>query len=196
LFYSCAVLSLGGLVLDIWIMKKLEWSTVQRKVDDLMPLEINPRKISEEKRNKLIDSINKFNLAEIPTINKDNQLISGHQRMKAMQMIGRGDELIDVRIPNRQLSLKELKEYNIISNTHAGEFDFDLLEMHFGDIDLVDFNIIPMDPVEIMPVNDPFDDPGIEAKNQYGVIVICDNAGVQESVFNDLVIWALNVRLL
>ncbi len=128
-------------------MKKLEWTTVQRKVNDLLPLEINPRKITEDKRKKLIESINKFNLAEIPTINKDNTLISGHQRMKAMQMIGRGDEVIDVRMPNRQLSLKELKEYNIISNTHAGEFDFDILDLEFGDIDLVELDIMEM-PIE------------------------------------------------
>jgi DNA modification methylase len=147
-------------------MQKLEWSTVQRKVNDLLPLDINPRKITDEKRNKLIESINKFNLAEIPTINKDNTLISGHQRMKAMQIIGRGDELIDVRIPNRQLSLKELKEYNIISNTHAGEFDFDLLDTHFGDIDFEDLGISFDDirPIEDAPkkleaVEDDFEIP-------------------------------------
>jgi hypothetical protein len=119
-------------------MKKLEWHTAKRKVNDLIPLEINPRKITEEKKQKLIDSIERFNLVDIPVINIDNQVIGGHQRLKALQLIGRGDEIIDVRIPNRKLTSKELKEYNIISNTHSGDWDFDILEMEFSDVQLDD----------------------------------------------------------
>ena len=103
-------------------MKKLEWTTEKRKVNDLLPLDINPRKISEAKKQQLIKSIEKFNLAEIPAINKDNTIISGHQRIKALQLICRGEEMIDVRVPNRQLTRKEVKEYAIISNTHDGEY--------------------------------------------------------------------------
>lgn len=112
----------------------LEWTTEKRKVNDLLPLEINPRKITEEKRKKLIASIEKFNLAEIPAINKDNTIIAGHQRLKALQIIGRGEEIIDVRVPNRQLNKTELKEYNLISNTHAGDWDFEVLEIEFDDV--------------------------------------------------------------
>jgi len=115
-------------------MKKLEWTTEKRKVNDLLPLEINPRKISDAKREQLVKSIEKFNLAEIPAINKDNTIIAGHQRIKALQMIDRGEEIIDVRVPNRQLTKAELKEYNLISNTHAGEWDFEILELEFEDV--------------------------------------------------------------
>jgi DNA modification methylase len=121
--------------------KELEWVTEKRKVNDLIELEINPRKITEAKRQKLIDSLQKFNLAEIPAINTDNKVIAGNQRLKALQMAGRGEELIDVRVPNRKLTDKELKEYAIISNSHAGEWDFDILEMEFADIDLGDIGI-------------------------------------------------------
>lgn len=41
-------------------------------------------------------------------------------------------------MPNRPLTEKEIKEYTVISNTHAGEFDFDILAADFGDIDLGD----------------------------------------------------------
>lgn len=71
--------------------KKLEWLTEKRKVNDLLPLDINPRKISEHKKQTLIKSIEKFNLAEIPAINKDNTIIAGHQRISALQLIDRGD---------------------------------------------------------------------------------------------------------
>ena len=134
-------------------MKKLEWRTEQRKVNDLLPLEINPRKISDAKRQQLIKSIEKFNLAEIPAINKDNTIIAGHQRIKALQLIGRGEEMIDVRVPNRQLNKTELKEYNLISNTHAGEWDFEILELEFEDVKTEEWNFDI--PNFDMPTNEP-----------------------------------------
>jgi hypothetical protein len=121
--------------------KKLEWKTVQRKVNDLLPLEINPRKISAEKLTKLRGYLEKFNVVEIPVINFDSALITWHQRLKVMQLLGRGEEIIDVRIPNRQLTDVEIKEYNLIGNTHVGEFDIDILMEEFSDIELSDFDI-------------------------------------------------------
>jgi DNA modification methylase len=142
-------------------MVKLEWKTEQRKVDDLLPLEINPRKISENKKQELLKSLERFNLVDIPVINADGKLISGHQRCKVLQLAGRGQELIDVRVPNRMLTLKEVKEYNLISNTHSGEFDFDILDEFFTDIDFGDigFEVVrppaePLAPIEIDEADD------------------------------------------
>ncbi len=111
--------------------EKLKWETKKVKVKDLIELDINPRKISEAKKQKLIESLEKFNLAEIPAVNTDMQIIGGNQRVSALMMVGRGEEEIDVRVPNRKLTKKEVKEYAIISNTHAGEFDFEILEEWF-----------------------------------------------------------------
>ena len=111
--------------------EKLKWETKKVKVKDLIELDINPRKISDAKKQKLVESLEKFNLAEIPAVNTDMQIIGGNQRVSALMMVGRGDEEIDVRVPNRKLTKKEVKEYAIISNTHAGEFDFEILEEWF-----------------------------------------------------------------
>jgi hypothetical protein len=119
----------------------LEWSTEKRKVNDLLPLEINPRKITEAKRMKMIESIQKFNLVDIPVIDTDGTIISGHQRMRALQAIGRGDELIDVRIPNRKLTTKELKEYNILANQHFGEFDLEVMDIEFKEVDFDEIGV-------------------------------------------------------
>ena len=120
----------------------LQWTTVKRKVKDLLPADFNPRKITDEKRRKLERSLEKFNLVEIPVINLDNTLLAGHQRVTGLGYLGRSDEEIDVRIPNRQLTEVEAKEYMVISNTHAGEFDFDLLDLHFS---MLDFEEIGFD---------------------------------------------------
>ncbi|MDX5511360.1 MAG: DNA modification methylase [Hymenobacteraceae bacterium] len=112
------------------------WETVQRRVKDLVPYEYNPRILTEERKQKLRESFEKFNLVEIPAINLDNVLIAGHQRIKILLDLERGDELIDVRCPNRMLTETELKEYNITSNVPVGFWDRDVLEEAFADIDL------------------------------------------------------------
>ena len=117
-------------------MLKLQWETRQAKVKDLISLEINPRKISKEKQAKLIQSLEKFNLVEIPAVNYDWKIIGGNQRVMALILAGRGEDTIDVRYPNRQLTPAEMKEYVIISNTHAGEFDLNILLAEFADVDL------------------------------------------------------------
>ncbi len=108
-------------------MTNLSWHTEKRKVKDLIPYELNPRKLSEDQANKLKDSLIKFNLAEIPAIDTDNKIVAGHQRVKVMILLGRGEEEIDIRIPNRKLTKDEFAEYNIRSNKNVGDWDMDLL---------------------------------------------------------------------
>lgn len=108
-------------------MKSLIWTTEKRKVKDLIPYESNPRKLSDEQASKLKESLERFNLVEIPAIDIDDKILAGHQRVKIMLLLGRGEEEIDVRIPNRKLTQKEFEEYNLRSNANTGEWDFSLL---------------------------------------------------------------------
>lgn len=114
----------------------LEWHTAQRRVRDLVPLSYNPRTLTDEGRERLTRSIQKFNLAEIPAVNLDHVVLAGHQRLAVLVDLGRGDELIDVRLPNRQLTKDELDEYNITSNVGAGVWDYQALLDHFAHLDL------------------------------------------------------------
>jgi DNA modification methylase len=109
------------------LMKHLNWDTEKRKVKNLVPYEPNPRKLPDEQAEKLKESLTKFNLVEIPAIDTDNKIIAGHQRIKILLLLGRGDEEIDVRVPNRKLTETEFKEYNLRSNKNTGEWDFNLL---------------------------------------------------------------------
>lgn len=122
---------------------KLTWRTEKRKVSDLKQSDFNPRKITESQKKALINSLDKFDLVDIPVLNSQNDIISGNQRVKALMLVGRGDELIDCRVPNRTLSQKEEKEYMLIANTHAGYFDADLIEVNYHDIGIeFDFKIV------------------------------------------------------
>lgn len=125
--------------------KKLRFTTQKFKVKDLVPLDFNPRKITEHNKKKLIESLKEFDLVEIPVINTDKKLVAGNQRITALMVMERGEEEIDVRVPNRKMTIEEIKKYNILSNTHAGEFDFEMLDMHFGDMDLMSYGM-ELDP--------------------------------------------------
>lgn len=114
--------------------KKLAWLTVQRKISNLLPQEINPRKITDKQMSDLKKSLKKFNIVEIPAVDLDGKILAGHQRLKALQLLGRGEEIIDVRIPNRKLTEEESKTYLIASNALGGDWDFDLLKSFNLDI--------------------------------------------------------------
>ena len=117
-------------------LEPLNWVTVQRKVSDLIPVDFNPRTISEGDLQDLKESLAEFNLVDIPVVDFDDSIISGHQRIKALFILERGDEVIDVRMPNRKLEEKEFKKYMMLANSHAGKFDFQKVEDYFQEIDL------------------------------------------------------------
>lgn len=109
-------------------MQKLQWRTVQRKVNNLIPQETNPRTITDKQMSDLQKNLKKFNLVEIPAVDTDGKILAGHQRIKALQLLGRGEELIDVRIPNRKLTKVESERYLIASNALGGDWDMDKLK--------------------------------------------------------------------
>jgi DNA modification methylase len=109
-------------------MKKLKWLTVSKRVNDLIPQKINPRIITNKQMSDIKKSLQKYNLVEIPAIDIDGKILAGHQRIKALQLLDRGEEIIDVRIPNRKLTEKEAKQYLIASNKLGGSWDFEALK--------------------------------------------------------------------
>jgi hypothetical protein len=71
--------------------------------------------------------LKKFNLVEIPAIDQNNRVIAGNMRIQALKQLGRENEEIEVRVPNRPLTEEEAREYLLRSNKNVGELDLDLL---------------------------------------------------------------------
>lgn len=118
-----------GLLINFFYMsEKLKWTTESRKISDLIPNTKNPRKMSTFQKDKLKQSFEKFNLVEIPAIDTDNRVIVGHQRLVILKLLGRGDEMIDARVPNRKLTQEEYDQYLITSNAVTGSWNFDKLK--------------------------------------------------------------------
>lgn len=126
-------------------MEKIEWHNERRKLHELVPATYNPRKLQKKAYDDLRKSLEKFNLADLPSINTDNTIISGHQRVRVMVDIYGRDFEIDVRVPNRLLDKKEEKELNIRANKNLGEWDWDLLGNEFELDDLLEFGFTETD---------------------------------------------------
>ncbi len=81
-------------------MTKLHWTTVQKRVNELVPQDINPRVINDKQLADLTKSLQKYGLVEIPAIDFDGRILAGHQRIKVMQLLGRGDEIMCLILHN------------------------------------------------------------------------------------------------
>ena len=112
-------------------MQKLFWKTERRKASSLAPYKFNPRQITDEQMKNLQRSLKKFNIVELPAIDYDGTIVAGHMRIKALLLLGRGQEEIEVRVPNRKLTKAEFKDYLLTSNRSGGAFDFGVLSEHF-----------------------------------------------------------------
>lgn len=146
-------------------MKKLAWATTRKTVNELIPQNVNPRMITDKQMSDIQKSLKKFNLVEIPAIDTDGKILAGHQRIKALQLLGRGDEQIDVRIPNRKLTQKESEQYLIASNKLGGDWDTDLLK-HFEFEMLTDSGFEDMELMEFWDQEDKVTDDDFDLEKE------------------------------
>jgi DNA modification methylase len=144
--------------------KKIEWHTEHRIINSLIRYEKNPRTLSPVQLAGLQRSLKKFNVAELPCINTDGTLVAGNQRVLALSLLGRGDEEIEVRVPNRKLTEAEFKDYLLTSNRSGASWDweklardFDLGELLNAGFDSMDLSNIFDDNLEV-EANDDFDE--------------------------------------
>lgn len=151
-------------------------------MDALLPHKKTPRKISKEQAQALKKSLEQFNLVEIPAIDTDGTILAGHQRIKVLQLLGRGSEQIDVRVPNRKLTKEEAERYMIGSNSIHGDWDYELLKDFKLDL-LIDlqFDQKQLDDIWHKPLQKDFDVEKelkkiTKAKTQAGdLIILGDN---------------------
>ena len=143
--------------------QKLVWRTERRKVKDLIRYGKNPRKLTDSQLEGLKRSLNKFNVAELPCINTDGTLVAGNQRILALSLLGREEEEIEVRVPNRPLTKAEFRDYLLTSNRSGGTWDYEKLASDFNIDELLlagfesqDLSFIFDDNLEI--VDDEFDE--------------------------------------
>ena len=96
-------------------------------VESLKTADYNPRKITPKKKKELRDSIEKFGLRDPLKVNKhperENVLISGHQRLKICKELG----MKQVPVTFEHLTLEQEKEMNLRWNKNGGDFDLEMV---------------------------------------------------------------------
>lgn len=138
-------------------MEKLTWYTEKRRLKDLIPLEKNPfGKITEEKKTRLKNKLDTLGVFEIPTIDTNNELITFNKRYHCLLILWDENAEIDCRIPSRQLNENERKEIIVSSNIHEGEWDIEILEVDYTNIDLVEIGL-DIEEIELKSDLDSFD---------------------------------------
>ncbi len=111
-------------------MEKIIWHNEKRKLKDLRPWAKNPRRATEKQTEDMDKSLERFNLADPLIINTDDMIIGRHFRYRRLKE--KGIKEIDVRVPNRKLTGKEVEELNLRLNKNQGSWDDDLLK-DFGE---------------------------------------------------------------
>lgn len=91
----------------------------QIKIKDLKLAEYNPRKISDADLEALKNSIREFGFVEPIVANKNNQIVGGHQRVKAAQALG----IESVPVFYVDLPAEKEKILNLALNRIHGDWD-------------------------------------------------------------------------
>ena len=122
-------------------LAEITWHNEKRAIRDLIPYEVNPRQITNKQAKDLKASLAKFGIADPLIINTDNMIIGGHQRKKILEtLLGYDPDFqIDVRVPDRELSIDEARELNVRLNKNVADWDFDILANNFELDDLLDW---------------------------------------------------------
>lgn len=107
----------------------IEWQEGTVRLQDLIPYERNPRRISAEAFAKLKSAIKKLGYHQRIIIQPDMTVIGGHQRLRALHELGVRE--VNVLIPSRPLTQDEYRQLLVQDNLPFGEFDFELLANDF-----------------------------------------------------------------
>ena len=93
-------------------------------IDDLKPSAYNPREMSDHEYRALVDSLKEFGFVEPIVVNKNDQIIGGHQRVTAARELGLK------QIPCVYVDLPPDKEklLNLALNRIKGKWDTAKLE--------------------------------------------------------------------
>lgn len=94
----------------------------------------NPRKISKKKKEELRESLEAFGDFGLILIDEENNLIAGNQRVAVLREMNPDATVLCKKLIGYTES--ELKAINIKDNTHAGEWDLDVLSEWMADIKL------------------------------------------------------------
>lgn len=121
-------------------MKKYGKITVEyRKTDSLIPYARNPRK-NDEAAQKLAGVIAEFGFTVPVIVRSNGEVIDGHARLKAAQLLGLAEVPV---IVNDEWTQTQAKAFRLSVNKSAewAEWDDELLKLELDELKLEDFDL-------------------------------------------------------
>lgn len=118
-------------------MTKITWQSIKLTIKELQAYPNNPRTITDKAYRKLVESLKQDGYHQRIICDVNNQVIGGHQRIKAMLDVGyKPTSKIEVLKASRELTEEEFQRINIRDNLQHGDWDMDTLANAF-DVDLL-----------------------------------------------------------
>jgi DNA modification methylase len=112
---------------------------IEKKINDLIFAEYNPRKLTKEEHKQLKDSLSRFGMVDPVIVNtnedRKNILVGGHQRVRIWEELG-NETIPSVEI---DLTYEREKELNVRLNKNVGSWDMDMMANHFSVEELTDW---------------------------------------------------------
>jgi len=110
----------------------------KKKLKDLKPNPINPRKSSVTQDENLRKSLEKFGVVEPIVFNKQSgYIVGGHFRVRELIKMG----VKEVECVIVDLNEADEKELNIRLNANTGEFDWEIIQSEWSDEPLSDWGL-------------------------------------------------------
>jgi ParB-like chromosome segregation protein Spo0J len=166
-----------------------------RPPSDLHPYPGNPR-LNDAAVEAVAKSIRDFGFRQPIVVDADGVVVAGHTRLKAALRLGLAKVPVHVV---KDLTADQIRAYRLADNAAAerAEWDFELLSIELEAIaaDGYDPESLGFDPECLAKLLDPEPpqgdatgpDPGDDRyREQYGVIVVCDDEAHQQRVFEQL----------
>ena len=151
---------------------------VNKRLDELIPYEKNPRK-NDEAVKYVAESIKQFGFKVPIVIDKDNVIVAGHTRYKASKKLGL-DEVPCIVADD--LTDEQIKAYRLADNKVAekAEWDFELLGAELDDLFDFDMTVFGFEDVA-----EKFDENDLDEEvNKENVIISinCKNVNDYEQI--------------
>lgn len=170
---------------------------IEKNLKDIKPYDKNPRK-NDNAVEQVANSIASFGFKVPIVIDKDNVIVCGHTRYKAVKKLGLdkvpciiADDLTD----------EQIKAYRLADNkvSEKSEWDFDLLGEELNnifDIDMSDFGFDLIEEEEEPTAPTERKDLSDKVGETYEVIIECDNEQQQAEIYEKLREEGLTCRVL
>ena len=108
---------------------------IQMDINDIKPYKYNPRKNNAKAIDKVAESIKEFGFRQPLVIDKDNNIIVGHTRLKAAKKLK--VKSLPVVVAD-DMTEQQIKAYRIADNktNEYSEWDFELLAQELDEIEI------------------------------------------------------------